>query len=361
MIAIWGMVMQGPVPPVAERCQTTAAQPAPRQLLRMLEVMAGVGFFTLSFSDGKVRASHGLHVLAGMPWQVGEPIGIESIEARTHPDDRQNLVDSFHMLMRDTLPIEPRLRLLREDGTVRQFEMRFERLVDDAGLAVGWVVCMLDLTEEESLKKNLLVLRQRLRAVLDRLDVDIAWFSSPNGRLIERAKQSNSANLPFTPLFTLESWFASVHPDDRALVLANLEAAEASVTEVRVERAPGQYVPMRTVRQPVLNEAGEMVEWLGLTTLVEPGRGGLEASIVASEELLNGPLLRAARNLLGWTIPVLAEQSGVSASTIMRVEEATAPVIEVARRRTAERLTRALSAGGVFFHPTLTRKLAISL
>ena len=292
---------------------------------------------------------------------MGEPIGIEFIEARTHPDDRQKLVDSFHMLMRDTLPTERHLRLLREDGMVRQLEMRFERLVDDAGRAAGWIVCVIDRTEEESLRKNLLLMRQRMRAVLDRLDVDIAWFSSPNGRLIERAKLSEHADLPATSLFTLESWFPSVHPDDRAQVLANLDHAEANVTEVRVERAPGQYVPMRTVRQPVLNEAGEMVEWLGLTTLVEPGRGGLEASAAASEELLNGPLLRAARNLLGWTIPVLAEQSEVSASTIMRIEEATAPVIEVARRRTAERLTRALSDGGVIFHRTLTGKLAISL
>ncbi|HWV21350.1 MAG TPA: transcriptional regulator, partial [Devosia sp.] len=70
---------------------------------------------------------------------------------------------------------------------------------------------------------------------------------------------------------------------------------------------------------------------------------------------------RAARNLLGWTIPVLADQSGVSASTIMRIEEAPVAVIEVARRRTAERLTRALTQGGVIFHRTLTGKLAISL
>lgn len=353
--------MQRPVPPATELGQKKAFQPTSRQLLRALETMAGVGFFTLSLHDGKVRASEGLHALAGTLDRAGEPIGIEFIEARTHPDDRQNLVDSFHMLMRDTLPTERRLRLLRDDGMIRQLDMRFERLVDDSRRPVGWIVCVLDRTEEESLRKNLLLMRQRLRALLDRLDVDIAWFSSPDGRLIERAKLSEHVDVPAVSLFTLESWFAAVHPDDRAQVLADLDHAEADVTEVRIERAPGQYVPMRTVRQPVVNEAGEIVEWLGLTSLVEPGRGGLEASAAASEELLNGPLLRAARNLLGWTIPVLAERSEVSASTIMRIEEATAPVIEVSRRRTAERLTRALTGGGVTFHRTLTGKLAISL
>lgn len=353
--------MQGPVPPPAELGQKKAPQPTSRQLLRALETIAGVGFFTLSFADGKVRASEGLHVLAGTLDRIGEPIGFEFIEARTHPDDRQRLTDSFHMLMRDTLPTERHLRLLRDDGTARRLEMRFERLVDDTKRPLGWIVCVLDRTEQESLKKNLDLMRQRLRAVLDRLDVDLAWFSSPDGRVIERAKQSEQANLPMAPLFTFESWIDAVHPEDRDQVLANLGRAGAGISEVRVERAPGQYVPMRTVRQPVLDEAGTMVEWLGLTTLVEPGRGGLEAGAAACEELLNGPLLRAARNLLGWTIPVLAEHSGVSASTIMRIEEATAPVIEVSRRRTAERLTRALTDGGMIFHRTLTGKLAISL
>ncbi|KRA95651.1 hypothetical protein ASD83_18560 [Devosia sp. Root685] len=341
--------------------QTTSYQPTSRQLLRALETITGVGFFTLSFADGKVRPSDGMHVLAGTLEQVGQPIGIEFIEARTHPDDRASLVESFHMLMRDTLPTQRDLRILREDGTVRRLEMRFERMVDDNRRPVGWIICVLDRSEEESLRKNLELMHRRLRAVLDQLDVDIAWFSSLDGIRIERVKQSASLGTPATPLFTIESWFDAVHPDDRAQVLENLERGEANVTEVRVRLATGQYMPLRSVRQPVRDERGEPVEWLGLTTVVQPGRGGLEADDAASEELLNGPLLRAARNLLGWTIPVLADQSGVSASTIMRIEEATAAVIEVARRRTAERLTRALTQGGVIFHRTLTGKLAISL
>lgn len=353
--------MQGPVPPVPELGQTNSFQPTSRQLLQALEAMAGVGFFTLSFADGKVRASEGLHVLAGTLDNIGEPISLEFVEARTHPDDRASLVDSFHMLMRDTLPTQREMRLLRDDGTVRRLEMRFERLVNDARQPVGWIVCVFDRSEEESLKKNLELMNRRLHAVLDQLDVDIAWFSSLDGVRIERVKQSARLGSPMTPLFTLESWFAAVHPDDRARVLEGLERGEANVTEVRVELSPGHYVPLRSARQPVRDERGEPVEWLGLTTIVQPGHGGLEADDAASEELLNGPLLRAARNLLGWTIPVLADQSGVSASTIMRIEEATAAVIEVARRRTAERLTRALTQGGVIFHRTLTGKLAISL
>lgn len=336
-------------------------QPTSQQLLRALEAMAGVGFCTLSFVDGRVHASDGLHMLAGTLDQVGQPIGLEFIEARTHPEDRASLVESFHLLMRDMLPTRRDLRLMREDGTVKRLQMRFERLIDDASTPVGWIICVLDRSEEESLLDTLSLTRRRLRAVLDQLDVDIAWFSSLDGRIIERVKQSSNSELPTTPLFTFESWFAAVHPDDRDLVMEGLERGEADTSEVRVELSPGRYVPMRTTRRPVLDDHNEPREWLGLTALVQPGHGGLEADAAASEELLNGPLLRAARNLLGWTIPVLAEQSGVSASTIMRIEESSSPVTEVARRSTAERLTRALTSAGLIFHRTLTGKLAISL
>lgn len=341
--------------------QKNIYQPTPHMLLRALESMAGVGFCTLSFVDGRVHASDGLHMLAGTLDHIGEAIGLEFIEARTHPDDRATLIQSFHMLMRDTLPTQRCLRLIRADGTERRLEMRFERLLDEASKSVGWVICVFDRTEAESLNKNLALTRHRLRAVLDQINVDLAWFSSLDGRLIESVKQSESLVTPGSTLFSLESWLSSVHPDDRATMADHLEHSDVDVAEVRVEASPGEYVKLRSVRHPVRDDHGQTVEWYGLTTLVQPGHGGLDADAAASEELLNGPLLRAGRNLLGWTIPVLAERSEVSASTIMRIEEASAPIVEVARRRTAERLTSALANGGVVFHRTLTGKLAISL
>lgn len=353
--------MQGQVPKAASSNQDEPASQTSEQLLRALEAMAGMGFFTLSFASGRVHASEGIHVLAGTTDSIGQPIELDWIEARTHPDDRASLVENFHMLMRDLLPTQRELRLLRSDGTVRQLELRFERLVDGAKRPVGWIICALDRTQEDSLRKSLAMMRSRLQAVIERLNVDIAWFSSLDGRFIELIRRTEGLGIPTTPLLSMESWFDFVHPDDKARVLQALARPEVDAAQVRIEIAPGEYVPMRSMRFPVADESGQPREWLGLTSIVRAGHGGLEAEDAASEELLNGPLLRGARNLLGWTIPVLAQHSGVSASTIMRIEEATAPVTEVARRRTAERLTRALTAGGLIFHRTLTGKLAISL
>ncbi|SFV37526.1 hypothetical protein SAMN05216456_2968 [Devosia crocina] len=353
--------MHGPAIKTSRDDEAKAYQPTSRQLLQALEAMAGVGFCTLSLADGTVQASDGLHLLTGTLDHVGQPVTLDFIGSRTHPDDRESLVENFHLLMRDIMPSRRDMRLLREDGTVRRLEMRFERLIDDERRPVGWIICVLDRSEEESLRHMLAQARRRLRTVLDQIDVDLAWFSSLDGRFVERVKQSGNPHLPQAPLFTLESWFDTVHPDDRPIVLEGLERAEADTSVIRIEISPGHYVPVRTIRKPVLNEANQAEEWFGLTSLVQPGTGGLDPGEIAADPSLNGPLLRGARNLLGWTIPVLAQQSGISASTIMRIEESSAPMTEIARRSTAERLIGALTGAGLTFHRTLTGKLAISL
>lgn len=344
-----------------ERGRSKSFQPTARQLLRALEAMANVGFCTLSFADGRVQCSDGVHMIAGTLDRIGQPIDLSFIEARTHPDDRPELIESFHLLMRDMLPRNRTLRLIREDGTVRNLEMRFERLVDDQLHPTGWIICVIDQSESESLRRSLAITRHRLRATLRQLDTDVVWFGSLDGLLVEPTVISDQLAVSPAALLGTNGWLRLIHPDDRAAALAAQETGKPNITEFRVAVGPNQYLPMRTVRSAVVDETGAMLEWLGLSSIVRTNRASPLLEAEGGEQLLTGPLLRAARNLLDWTIPVLAERSGISASTIMRIEESAAPVGEVARRRTVDQLSAALIAGGVVFHRTMTGKLAISL
>ena len=58
---------------------------------------------------------------------------------------------------------------------------------------------------------------------------------------------------------------------------------------------------------------------------------------------LSGPLIRGARALLGWSIHDLAEVSGVSVSTIKRMESETG----ITRVSRLEAVSRAFQNGGV--------------
>lgn len=336
-------------------------QPTSRQLLRALEAMANIGYCTLSFSDGRVYCSDGVHMIAGTLDRIGLPLDLAFIESRTHPDDRQELIESFHLLMRDMLPRNRSLRLLRDDGTVRELEMRFERMVDDQARPTGWIICVIDQSECESLRRSLAITRHRLRAALRHLDTDLVWFGSLDGHLVEPTVVSDRLPSPPAALLGINGWLRLIHPEDREAALAAHEQGTANITEFRMAVGPDQYLPIRTIRSGVEDETGERLEWLGLSSVVPADRALPLPEDGHSEQLLTGPLLRAARNLLDWTIPALAERSGVSASTIMRIEENTAPASTVARPRTVNRLSAALTAGGVVFHQTVTGKLAISL
>jgi DNA-binding transcriptional regulator YiaG len=60
--------------------------------------------------------------------------------------------------------------------------------------------------------------------------------------------------------------------------------------------------------------------------------------------LLNGNVLRAARNLVGWSQGELAKRSGISVNTVCRWEHEN-PI--QAKTGTLKRVTDALLAGGV--------------
>jgi len=64
--------------------------------------------------------------------------------------------------------------------------------------------------------------------------------------------------------------------------------------------------------------------------------------------LLSGRLMRAARCLLGWTQAELAARSGVARGTILRLEAALAPDVQV-QYDTAQRLQQCFKRAGVEF------------
>jgi transcriptional regulator with XRE-family HTH domain len=60
--------------------------------------------------------------------------------------------------------------------------------------------------------------------------------------------------------------------------------------------------------------------------------------------LINGNVLRAARNLVGWSQTELAKRSGISVNTVCRWESEN-PI--AAKTTTLKRVVDALTAGGV--------------
>jgi hypothetical protein len=82
---------------------------------------------------------------------------------------------------------------------------------------------------------------------------------------------------------------------------------------------------------------------------------------VTSEDLsmIVGAQMRAARAALNWSIENLAEKSGVSARTIMRLEAVDG--VPPGRTQTLFNIKAALEAGGIAFTGTATDRPGIQL
>ena len=99
----------------------------------------------------------------------------------------------------------------------------------------------------------------------------MVWRVSPEGRVIdepagwEEVTGQSYAELRADPT----AWFSRVHPGDVARVKAIWAQAQEGrrmvELEFRLRRRDGMYRRMHTVGVPLLNQAGEVVEWLGTT------------------------------------------------------------------------------------------------
>lgn len=148
------------------------------------------------------------------------------------------------------------------------------------------------------------------------------WRTEADGSMGDRAAwwqltgQNASDGGPWAHL-------ADVHPDDRSKVRDAWDAAIRTGThrcDVRVS-LHGRYVQARSHALPIRDASGTVSGWIGVTTFLAPPDTANRPLPDASDgHLLTAVQVRGARGLLDWTARELAERSGVSYSTVRRVE-----------------------------------------
>ena len=106
----------------------------------------------------------------------------------------------------------------------------------------------------------------------------MVWRVAPDGRAIdEPAGWEQVTGQPYAELSADPAgWFSRVHPRDVARVEATWREAQSARRmvdlEFRLRRRDGTYRRMHTVGVPLLDEAGEVLEWIGTTIDVHDRR-----------------------------------------------------------------------------------------
>ncbi|UBV42432.1 PAS domain S-box protein [Deinococcus taeanensis] len=261
-----------------------------------LELMDNLGLgLTVQDPDGRL-----LHMNAAAPAILGltdeQLSGQSSIDARwraTHPDGTPFTHDTY-----------PSSRALQTGQTVRDVPMRIYHLPSDSwrwlqvtavprrapGMArpkqVTTVVA--DVTERQALEGQMRVSERRFRSLVEATS-QIVWSAQANGELRPPQPQWEAFTGQGPDEYRQSGWLDAVHPDDQPATVAAwqraLHARTLYTTEHRLRRADGTFVPMRASAVPVLDEHGQLAEWIGTHTDLSAVREAEQALRALNTEL----------------------------------------------------------------------------
>ena len=189
-------------------------------------------------------------------------------QSAIHPEDLAGLIEYWKSVLLSGKPGDREARLRRFDGVYRWFLFRAVPLYDGIGRLVKWYGQTTDIDDrkraEEELRRSEWNLHeaQRLSHTCSyRHDVLSGKVTqSPASDRIWGVRRDEDTSSP-------EFWFGRIHPEDRErfreLYQSSLTNKTAYETDFRIVLPDGTLKYIHSVGRPVLNEAGELVEFVG--------------------------------------------------------------------------------------------------
>jgi PAS domain S-box-containing protein len=193
----------------------------------------------------------------GSGWQVA-----------IHPDDLPRIQETFREALDSAKPYEVEGRFRRFDGEFRWFLFRGSPLRDRSGKVAKWYGTNTDLQERKRAED---ALRASEAFLLDaqRLTRTCSWRHevlsdkvtvSPEGLLMYGIEPEDDAS-------SADFYFRRMHPKDRPEVEQAYAAALLRKTDFRADfrivRPDGTIINTRSIGHPILDERGDVVEFVG--------------------------------------------------------------------------------------------------
>jgi PAS domain S-box-containing protein len=216
-----------------------------------------------------------------------------------HPDDIERVLSKWRILISEGKPREIESRLRRSDGTYRWFLSRCCPLIDRSGSILGWYGSDTDIHDRKEAEEKLRQSEAHLQEAqtLGRigswvLDIAAGTVSgSPELFRIfgrdpgdEQLTQEMLRDVRSMPIFR-----TSVHPEDLSFVeeftTKATSEARAGEIEYRIVLPNASVKYVHSVAHPVLDDSGNVVEYIGTIMDVTERKGAEEALRRAQAEL----------------------------------------------------------------------------
>jgi PAS domain S-box-containing protein len=191
-----------------------------------------------------------------------------------HPDDVDRCIELWNHSVRSGRAFQGEYRYRRADGVYRWHLARAEPMCDPSGRVVQWVGTTTDVDEQKragELKYRSLV--EATSAIVWNADasgefaVSQPGWSAYTGKTLEDCMGSR--------------WSEAIHPDDREATVQAWSGAVASGSTYqilhRLRRHDGVYRHMMARAVPLLDDEGQILEWIGVHTDVDEREQAHEA------------------------------------------------------------------------------------
>ncbi|GAA0510966.1 PAS domain S-box protein [Deinococcus depolymerans] len=145
-----------------------------------------------------------------------------------------------------------------------------------------------DVTERHTLQREMQRSEQRFRSLVEATS-QIVWDARPDGNFLPPQPGWEAFTGQAPPEYGGDGWFAAIHPEDRAGTVNDwrqaVQTAQPYLSEHRLRRADGQYVPMQARAVPVRDGDGQIREWVGTHTDMSAVREAQQALIDLNADL----------------------------------------------------------------------------
>src|SRR6202165_3216119 len=206
---------------------------------------------------------------------------VELVLQRVHPEDLARGKQIIESALQDGKDFDLEHRLLMPDGAVKHVHIVAHAERDQSG-GLEFVGAVMDTTESNRAEKKLLRSEESLLEA-QKLSHTGSWrHDVASGTIVVSPEIYRIHDIkPDEDASNTEFFFSRFHPEDRKRVVDLFERAEIEKTEFQVDYRivlpDGTIKHLHTIGHPILNESGDLVEFVGTAMDVTAAKQAEEA------------------------------------------------------------------------------------
>lgn len=200
---------------------------------------------------------------------------LDMLLTTVHPEDAERFRSTLGQSLVTGEPFSMRYRLRHVDGDFRWMSSRAEPLRDQKGQILQWYGLCHDVDEEVRAQTALGQRERELKQLIDTVPA-LIWSTTPSGTptsVNKRFREVTGATLEDITAPDGSPSLSVIHPDD---VAGARQAANHSfatgvpyVRQYRQLRADGSYRWTETRAEPLRDEAGNILQWYGVSVDID--------------------------------------------------------------------------------------------